>query len=224
MRVFFATVLLLLAQPAAAQEEGGLSDIVFLGLDVERWALIFTFFMAGGAIAMARSAKQQNKLAKAGLNFAVDQHIAQILVTLHGRWHSEELRDSREKVYHFLKEVQQEIIERNPDMKSVAITHQASQDCPKSLTALSVADIKKYRMMMRVVGFYELAGYLVNAGYIPEKDVIELLGGALLTLGTVFEGHILDMRKLPNSSGKDFEHALALIKAAQKVEAAARRR
>lgn len=149
---------------------GVLTGITFWGEDLATWGLLVTFIMALAAIATAMSAKSQNKVAlqgldlsKAGLHFAAGQHIAQVLVILHARWHSLEFRDSRDKVYKLLEEAQQDIIKRNPDMEPVVITQQASQYCPEKLTTLYQSNIDEYRLMMRVVGFFELAGYLVDA-------------------------------------------------------------
>jgi hypothetical protein len=69
--------------------------------------------------------------------------------------------------------------------------------------------------LLRICGFFETVGCVVHAGYVPAKDVLDLLSVSILTASMVFRPHI---KKLLEEGAPDnfFENFLWIVEQAER--------
>ncbi|MEL7218376.1 MAG: hypothetical protein AAGK01_08095 [Pseudomonadota bacterium] len=58
---------------------------------------------------------------------------------------------------------------------------------------------RHYQRLMRLLGWLERVGHMVNEGLLPERDIIKLYDVIFVKMGSQFEGHIDDRRKKGNN-------------------------
>jgi hypothetical protein len=146
--------------------------------------------------------------ARKQITATVSQHRASIMLELDSRWESDEMIASRTLMVKIWSEVRKEEAPENHD-----------DVFKRRLDAMQNAeDPTPYREMLRLAGFFETAGWMVDKKYVTFEDFENLFGDSLRMFGSVCEKHLRGRQK-KESKPRYYEHALSLIREAQGVRA-----
>ena len=162
-----------------------LTGIALVGMAA--WAL---WFARQQVLEMQKTNQEMQKTNKANVLLSLDQ-----------RWESEPILSARADLQMLIESVRAEATQRWPGLSEAERKRRSSEIFAEKLQQMRIAaDKTRYLQLFRICGFLETLGYVAATGYLPVKDVINLLGGSILTAEMVFNPH---MDKLLNEEGAD---------------------
>jgi hypothetical protein len=143
---------------------------------------------------------------------------ATLLMELDHRWDAEEMREGRKLIYKTMENIKRQIIKNNQN-----ISHQDQKIMEKEywiakLQSFRNRNIDDYTKIMRICGFFETVGVMVQQKYISPNDVISLFKGPILLLDHCFRGHIEARTKEQGVPAGLYEYALKLCDVAMKSD------
>lgn len=146
--------------------------------------------------------------ARKQITATISQNRASIMLQLDSRWESDEMIGSRTLMFKIWSEVRKDEVPENYDgaFKRRLDTMQNAEDPTP------------YREMLRLAGFFETAGWMVDKEYVTFEDFENLFGDSLKMFGSVCETHLRGRQKKENKP-RYYEHALSLIREVRDVRA-----
>lgn len=133
-------------------------------------------------------------------------------------WESLEFNDSR-TAFHKLRREVESFVNDNDEYKHLDESGKINalrEECSRRLYEMRDADEARYLKIMKLPGFFETIGFLVERDLMQLDDILDLYGGALIQLHDVTGIHISSRSKedIGMSAGY-FEHFRSLAKKAQ---------
>jgi hypothetical protein len=136
---------------------------------------------------------------------------AAVLLNLDQRWETEPMLTCRADLDALIVEVKNEAAKLWRGQSDTEILERSAELYAKRFAQMAEEDRTRYAQLMRICGFFETVGCVVRAGYVPKKDVLNLLSISILTAGDVFQPHI---RKLVEQGAPKiiYENFLWIVK------------
>lgn len=135
---------------------------------------------------------------------------ATLLLELDGRWEGHELRTARVEIQKMVEKLTDIVGLNNPRLGDDHKKQMLGEEFTKLLNDLQETDISNYSTIMRVCGFFETVGVMVEKNYIPLNEIDRLFRGPILTIDTCFRPHIEERQKETGVPSGMYEHALSL--------------
>ena len=183
----------------------GSASVPFLDLSLGDWAAFAALVVAAVAVVQFWRTVRQNRAA--------------ILLSLHERWNDVPMLEARTALNELMREVDQAARDQTRGGPPSRIKEKSEGIFAERLEQLYGDESDRYNKLKRLCSFFEIAGYLARNRYIPQKDVINLFGGAILSVGRVFSHHIENLQSRPGDTGKVWEHMIWLVGETRKVAA-----
>ncbi|MGB8411328.1 MAG: hypothetical protein WCE23_00730 [Candidatus Binatus sp.] len=140
---------------------------------------------------------------------------AAVLLSLDQRWESEPMLTFRADLEVLIVEVKTEAAKTWRGQPESEIRKRSADLYAERLARMADENRERYIRLLRICGFFETVGCVVHAGYVPGKDVLDLLNVSILTAGMVFRPHI---QKLLEEGAPDsfFENFLWIVEQAER--------
>jgi hypothetical protein len=140
---------------------------------------------------------------------------AAVLLSLDERWENEPMLACRTNLEEMIIEVRVEAAKRWRGQSESEIRRRSGDLYAERLAVMADENRQKYMQLLRICGFFETVGCVVQSGYIPTEDVLDLLRVSIRMAGVVFEPHIKKL--LEDGAPSDFfENFLWLVEEAQR--------
>jgi hypothetical protein len=153
---------------------------------------IVALLYGGSQLAAMREGNQ--KQTESALNQQL-QTRATVLLSLDQRWESEPMLSSRVDLDTLIVDVKGEAAKLWLGQPEIEIRKRSADLYAARLARMAEEDRQQYIKLFRICGFFETVGYVVHAGYVPVKDVLDLLSISISTAGMVFNPHIKKLMK-----------------------------
>jgi hypothetical protein len=144
---------------------------------------------------------------------------AAVLLSLDERWENEPMLTCRANLEELIIEVKNEAAKIWLGQPESEIQRRSADLYAERLARVAEENRPRYIQLLRICGFFETVGCVVQAGYIPKEDVLDLLYVSILTAGQVFRPHI---RKLLEEGAPDnlYENFLWIVEEAEQEQEA----
>ncbi len=129
------------------------------------------------------------------------QRRANTLLSLDQRWETDPLTESRGQWFALVTSVLAEARKISPGLSDAELLGRSGDLFAMRLRALRTSDTGTYLSLMRLCGFFETVGYVAKAGYLPTRDVTNLLAASLTTAHAVFGQHIRELQTETEDAG-----------------------
>jgi hypothetical protein len=113
-----------------------------------------------------------------------------VLLSLDERWENEPMLACRANLEEMIIEVKNEAARIWRGQPETEIRRRSADLYAERLARVAEENRPRYIQLLRICGFFETVGCVVQAGYIPKRDVLDLLNVSILTAGQVFRPHI----------------------------------
>lgn len=133
-------------------------------------------------------------------------------------WESSEFSDSRTAFQELLKEVEAFVNDEYKHLDESRKSDTRRKKFSRRLDEMRDADEARYFKIMRLPGFFETVGLLVERNLIQLADVLDLYGGPLILLHDATEIHISSLSEngvMPSGYFKYFQSLATLAKKAR---------
>jgi hypothetical protein len=165
------------------------------------------FFVAAGALLYARNQvnaarddiEQQSNLAQATFLFNLDR-----------RWESSEMWNGRKLFRDLNEKLKKTVSGAHPMLGDGQKRERLHEEFAKELANLRATKPEDYMAIMRLCGFFETVGLMVEMGYVPLKEIDELLRGPIMATKHCFGLHIKERQNETGVPNGLYEHALNL--------------
>ena len=140
---------------------------------------------------MRKSARSQELQARAA-----------VLLSLDERWENEPMLACRTNLEEVILDVRNEAAKRWRGQPESEMLRRSADLYAERLADLAEVNRTKYMQLLRICGFFETVGCVVQAGYLPLDDVLDLLRVSILMAGLVFGPHV--QKLLEDGAPDDF--------------------
>jgi len=175
--------------------------------------ILLTAIAAGSALFAWRHlglAHDDRARGEADQKRSVEVAKATFLLNLDQQWNSPEMIVSRQEFWTLREHIADVVATKYGGLADGARQTKISELFADELQALRKADLKQYLKIMRMCGFFETVGLVVDRGYVPMDDFKALYQGPIESIGTCFRLHIENRGKESGVPKGLFEHALSL--------------
>jgi len=114
---------------------------------------------------------------------------AAVLLSLDQRWENEMLA-CRADLETLIVEVKNQAAQMWRGRPENEIREKSADLYADRLGRMADENRQQYMQLLRICGFFETVGCVVRAGYVPAKDVLDLLSVSIASAGMVFQPHI----------------------------------
>jgi hypothetical protein len=144
---------------------------------------------------------------------------AAVLLSLDERWENEPMLTCRANLEELIIDVKNEAARIWRGQPESEIRRRSADLYAERLARVAEEDRPRYIQLLRICGFFETVGCVVQSGYIPKEDVLDLLYVSIPTAGQVFRPHI---QKLLEEGAPDnlYENFLWLVEEAEQEQEA----
>jgi type II secretory pathway pseudopilin PulG len=172
---------------------------------------IVALLYGGSQLAAMREGNQ--KQTESALNQEL-QTRATVLLSLDQRWENEPMLAYRADLEALIVNVKTEAAKLWLGQPESEIRKRSADLYAARLALMADENRQQYIKLLRICGFFETVGCVVHAGYVPAKDVLDLLRISILTAGMVFRPHI---KKLVEEGAPDdfYENFLWIVEIAE---------
>lgn len=173
----------------------------------DRISQIGLFFIAVAALLYARG---QVHAARDDIEQTLKLSQASFLFNLDQKWDSPEMLESRKIFRNLHSDLTALVASKYPLLDDAHKVVKLGEELVATLDQMRQQDLNNYATVMRVCGFFETVGLMVERGYIPLDEIDGMLRGPILQIKTCFGPHI---RVRQNETGVPaglYEHALQL--------------
>lgn len=157
--------------------------------------------------------QQQLETARDQLHELMESNRARFLFDLDSRWDSEAMIAARQKFRIEYDSIEAKAHAEDPMANVEKLRLRTSELFHEHLKSLMKDNVKDYRLLLMMIGFFEIAGILAKKGYIPAIDIIDLYAGAILPVYWCFKHHMEVEGATITAVPGLYEHALALGRA-----------
>ena len=191
------------SEPTIGTNEVDISS--FVDLTLGDWAAVAALVVAGIALLQFWRTVRQNR--------------AIVLLGLDQRWNEQSMLDARAKLYKLMQEVDAKASKDCPGAPPARVRERSETLFAERLEEIHNTNLLDYNELKRLCSIFEMVGFLARRRYLPERDAIDLFGGAILSVGRVFSHHIEHLQNQAGATGRVWEHTVWLIKKTRKVAA-----
>lgn len=162
---------------------------------------ISALFFAYHEVSEARTNNRENSL----------QAKASFLMTLDGRWDSQEMIEARHLFYHRKELVENLVAENHRRLDNEARKSRIQTEFNNQLQEMRENQTEQYTKLLRFCAFFETVGLMVKQGYVDIDEISSLFKGPILDIDRFFRPHIAERQQELGVPSGLFEHALNLV-------------